>query len=428
MKHRLGLSVFLAWGALWAHPMGNFSVSHYSRIQVTARGAAIRYVLDLAEIPTFELQQKKNFDATAQAREWAKGLKIEIGGRAVTPQFVRATAVEDKGAGGMPVLRVSMDLLVDAAPGTLRYEDRNYPDRTGWKEIVVTAGADAALDKASPEGAGRSQELTAYPQDPLVAPPQDLQASAEWHATTAPVVVSESAPAAPGSSAAPGSPAAPGSSAAPVSPAAPSGPIAEQPGQSAPGMVVKGDFLSRLLHQGEIGWGAMLLGMVVAFGLGSVHALSPGHGKTIVAAYLVGSHGTPKHAAFLGAMVTFTHTISVFALGLTTLFLSKYVLPEKIYPVLGAISGISIVWIGTTLLFKRIRAARGHAHHHQHGPFAHGHVFRSADDGRVARNHPPVRGNLGRAFLIQRAASDACPLCLWGQMTSHAPVEAGRWE
>jgi nickel/cobalt exporter len=86
-----------------------------------------------------------------------------------------------------------------------------------------------------------------------------------------------------------------------------------------------------LLHRGEIGAGLILLGMAVAFGLGCMHALSPGHGKTIVAAYLVGSRGTFKHAIFLGGMVTFTHTISVFFLGLTTLFLSQYVLPEKIF-------------------------------------------------------------------------------------------------
>ena len=141
-----------------------------------------------------------------------------------------------------------------------------------------------------------------------------------------------------------------------------------QPGQSAPGTVVRGDFLSQLLHQGEISWGMMLIGMAVAFGLGAMHALSPGHGKTIVAAYLVGSRGTPKHAIFLGGMVTFTHTISVFFLGIVTLFLSQYVLPEKIYPVLGAISGMSIVWIGAMLFFRRLRLATGHAHHHHdHG-------------------------------------------------------------
>ena len=126
------------------------------------------------------------------------------------------------------------------------------------------------------------------------------------------------------------------------------------------------EYLARLLHQGDLGWTTILIGMIVALGLGAVHALSPGHGKTIVAAYLVGTRGTPGHAIFLGGMVTFTHTISVFLLGLATLFLSRYVLPERIFPVLGVISGVSIVWIGAILLYQRIRAARRLAAHYDH--------------------------------------------------------------
>jgi nickel/cobalt transporter (NicO) family protein len=134
-------------------------------------------------------------------------------------------------------------------------------------------------------------------------------------------------------------------------------------------MGVNGDFLQRLLHQGDIGLGATMIGMLVAFGLGAIHAMSPGHGKTIVAAYLVGARGTPKHAALLGAVVTFTHTVSVFFLGFVTLFLSRYVLPEKIVPVLEIVSGLSIVWIGTTLFFKRMRAAKSRGRHlHSHVP------------------------------------------------------------
>jgi len=107
----------------------------------------------------------------------------------------------------------------------------------------------------------------------------------------------------------------------------------------------------------------------VAFVLGAAHALTPGHGKTIVAAYLVGSRGTLKHAAFLGAMVTFTHTVSVFLLGLATLFLFQYVVPQNAIRVLGAISGLSIVAIGGWMLFKRLR----HEHQHQHGHAHHHH-------------------------------------------------------
>src|SRR6185369_4446869 len=187
MKPRIPLCVFLAAGVLWAHPMGNFSVSHYSRIELTGRGAGIRYVLDLAEIPTFQLLQQWKLDAgspreeierqaTVQAREWARNLKIEVDGRPVTPQFERATMVMEKGAGGMPVMRVSSDLRIDASQGKLAFEDKNFADRAGWKEIVIVGGDGARIDQAAPSGPDRSQALSAYPQDPLLAPPQDLTA------------------------------------------------------------------------------------------------------------------------------------------------------------------------------------------------------------------------------------------------------------
>jgi ABC-type nickel/cobalt efflux system permease component RcnA len=184
-------------------------------------------------------------------------------------------------------------------------------------------------------------------------------------------------------------------------------------------MVAQGDYLSRLLHQGEIGWNVMLLGMLAAFAFGAVHALSPGHGKTLVAAYLVGSRGTPRHAVFLGLMVTFTHTISVFALGLVTLYLSRFVLPETITPILGAISGITIMWVGGTLLYRRTLGqgmARGMAppppglaHHH--------------GDGRV---HTHVPEEVGVGGLIALGASGGlvpCPSALVLLLTS---VSLGR--
>jgi ABC-type nickel/cobalt efflux system permease component RcnA len=376
MKYRnLGAICAVSAVVVFAHPMGNFSVSHYTRLDLDPRGAAVCYVLDLAEIPTFQLLQQWKLDAQTpreeierravqQAREWTGNLTVELGGTKVTPQFERAEAVLDKGAGGMAVLRVTAHLRVNGQPGTLRYEDANYPDRAGWKEIVIAASNGALIDRASPATADRSSGLTKYPDDPMTSPSQDLKAEASWHAPAPhPQPVTES-------------------SAAPVAPAS-----VPQPGQSGPGMVVRDDYLSRLLQKDEFGLGTIFIGMCVAFGLGAVHALSPGHGKTIVAAYLVGNRGTAKHAVFLGAMVTFTHTISVFGLGLTTWYLSRYVLPEKIYPVLGAISGISIVWIGGSLFFRRLRSARrGQAHHanpllHDHGD---GHVHSHLPEGEIS--------------------------------------------
>src|SRR3954452_5680573 len=144
-------------------------------------------------------------------------------------------------------------------------------------------------------------------------------------------------------------------------------------------MVAESDYLSGLLRQGDIGWSVMLLGMLAAFAFGAVHALSPGHGKTLVAAYLVGARGTPRHAVMLGLIVTFTHTVSVFALGLVTLYLSRFVLPETIAPVLGVISGLAIVWVGATLPYRRTIGRRPVTVHnafvHDHGDGrAHSHV------------------------------------------------------
>ncbi len=152
------------------------------------------------------------------------------------------------------------------------------------------------------------------------------------------------------------------------------------------GTVAQPDALAKFLHQQEITpW--MVVGAIgIAFVLGAAHALTPGHGKTIVAAYLVGSRGTLKHAAFLGAMVTFTHTVTVFLLGLATLFLFQYVVPQKVTQVLGAISGLSIVAIGAWMLWKRARGP-AHAHHHHHDDHAHAHDHHHHHDHAHDHDH-----------------------------------------
>ena len=146
------------------------------------------------------------------------------------------------------------------------------------------------------------------------------------------------------------------------------------------GTVVRGDYLSRMLRTRDIPLRLAVIGVLFAFCLGAMHAFSPGHGKTIVAAYLVGTRGTLKHALFLGSMVTFTHTISVFALGLGVLFFQQYIVPEQIIPVLGAISGLSIVAIGLLLMYQRAKALAegGNAHQHGHShEYEHAHALES---------------------------------------------------
>jgi nickel/cobalt transporter (NicO) family protein len=131
-------------------------------------------------------------------------------------------------------------------------------------------------------------------------------------------------------------------------------------------MLMGPEQLTALLRQPE--WGAPVLGtaLAISFALGALHALEPGHGKTLVAAYLVGARGTLRHAMILGGTVTFTHTISVFLLGFATLVLTEYVMPEKIVPVLGVISGLMVIGVGVWLLIKQVRHTHDHHHHHHH--------------------------------------------------------------
>ena len=314
------LAAVLLWSTFaGAHPMGNFSVGRYSKLEMTATGVRILYVLDLAEIPSFELLQKwgakpgsaiaaVDQHAAAEANRWLENLSVKVDGRARNLKLEDVRLSMSDGAGNMPVVRVEIEAFAESDPGKLEYADGNYADRAGWKEVVVVAGKDARLIASTAGDKDRSSALKAYPSDLSIAPPQVTQASATWEAGGG------------------------------VPKAAAGAPAVDYRGRAA-----SGDFLSDLLGRKEIPFSLALLGIATAFGLGAVHALSPGHGKAMVAAYLIGSRGTPRHAIILGGAVTFTHTISVFLLGFVTLFLSKYILPEKLYPILGAISGLVIV-------------------------------------------------------------------------------------
>jgi nickel/cobalt exporter len=322
------------------------------------------------------------------------------------------------GAGNLPVFRITTKLHVAAKPGRLEYEDQNYPTRAGWREIVVRGGTGAKIDKASNGDQDVSQALTSYPQDPTKAPPQDTRAWVEWVALPAAPVSLSSLP----------KPAPILSNTAPA-------PVARDVRPAEPqamGTVKRNDTISQILRMKDISWPLMATLIGLAFWFGALHALEPGHGKTMVAAYLVGERGTAKHAVFLGGMVTFTHTISVFILGLATMFLSRYIMPEKISKVLGIVSGLSIVWIGGMLLWRRARTLRSksHAHsHHHHHPHTHDHhhpdhhhphVHTHTHDGHThthdghTHSHVP-QGDISLGSLVALGASGGlvpCPSAL----------------
>jgi len=358
--------IFTAALAL-AHPMGNFSVNHYARIAVGSERVTLTYILDFAELPTLELMQQWDLtDANAQQLEakarleaprWLSNLALTSGEARLNPRVRTVESQVTEGAAGMPILRIGVEAeITQLQPGILRYKDNNFADRAGWKEVVIRADHGATIAEASNGSYELSRQLTVYPLDPGIVPPQNLEAFVRWTAISAPARPAEPPRPTPQTSVPP--------TLSRVAP--PAGDSFSAAQSSGAGSVQAGDFLSRLLKRTDLSGSLLLLGFAVAFGLGAMHALSPGHGKTIVAAYLVGSRGTTKHAFLLGSMVTLTHTISVFALGLGVLFFQQYVVPEKVIPVLGAISGASIVIIGIILLYRRVLALSGDGKEHAH--------------------------------------------------------------
>jgi ABC-type nickel/cobalt efflux system permease component RcnA len=138
---------------------------------------------------------------------------------------------------------------------------------------------------------------------------------------------------------------------------------------------------TELMATKQLGLRIILVALVVAAGLGAFHALEPGHGKTLVAAYLVGARGTMKHAFLLGLIVTAAHTAGVYLLGGITLYASQYIVPDRLYPWLGVVSGVMITVLGLALLLRRYQwrdklnsEHHHHGHHHNHShPLDHHH-------------------------------------------------------
>ena len=146
-----------------------------------------------------------------------------------------------------------------------------------------------------------------------------------------------------------------------------------------------GDRIKELINQ-PLTLQLAIAALVISFVLGGLHALTPGHGKAIVAAYLVGSKGRVIDAVFLGLVVTFTHTFSVIALGVIMLVAQEFA-PEDIVPWLSLFSGILIVGIGAWLLTKNMKQyysggaqSHGHSHDHDRDDHSHDHDHDHDDD------------------------------------------------
>jgi ABC-type nickel/cobalt efflux system permease component RcnA len=333
-----------------AHPLGNFSVNHQTRVKISRDRIDLLYILDQAEIPTFQERKLTGSETlrrkTAEVRD---NLRLIVDGKRVALQVGHGKIAFPRGQGGLQTTRVELP-LVHRVRSARRVElrDLTFLGRVGWTDIVAEAGRGTAV-RTSVSSADPTNRLTTYRGITL----QDVTdqrvgrfAVARGNGTLAgPRTAGERSP--------------------------PPGPGASE----APERATE-DGLTGLFEDASAGQGVFVLMLLAAFGWGALHALSPGHGKAMVAAYLVGTRGAPRHAIALGGIVTVTHTIGVFALGLVTLLLSQWVLPEDLYPWLNLAAGLLIVAVGLSVLGSRVRWAQEHrgpppspdaGHHHPHG-------------------------------------------------------------
>ncbi len=356
----VALACFIAVGGpACAHPLGNFTINHLVKIRQSGDALQIRYVLDMAEIPTFSVMRSRSADgrlAGAGLQAWADaevpsiagGLDVRADDVRYALQAIGEPIVRTRpGAGGLPTLYWVEDFL--ARPSNVRkltVDDRTFPDRIGWKDIVV--GSDA-----EPTG-----ELTHYPIAMLTSP-RDVTSIALTRASSGQWI--GAAPA--------------------VANAVTTVPSPSQARSNA---------LADMLARGPSSLIVVLLTLLAAIGLGALHALEPGHGKTLLAVSLVGARATSRQALALAAALTLAHTAGVLCLGFALLLAAPWIVPETIYPWLTVASGLAVACLGASSLARFVRVRRGahddHDHGHDHGESG-AHTHARSRDGH---GHPHV--------------------------------------
>jgi nickel/cobalt exporter len=417
----LGVWILLACGSSFAHPLGNFSISHYSGIHVGKNSIAVRYIIDMAEIPTFQEIQEAGIPPTSEdpsvqsyltrkVESLRDGLTLELNGQRLAFRVESTEIIFPPGAGGLPtmkigvVYRAKLNGISNGGQYSINYRDGNFPGRAGWKEIIVAAEPGTRLVNSSVAEKDRSAQLSDYPADLLNNPPQDLAARIDYAIapSAVPVAAVDRATAVSTNVLPPkaavktatekakvvrasmetldtrSSQEAKAQAIAVVEANSPSSRTADSLQLKANSQSTPRNSFTEIMAGKELGSGIIFIALVIAVGLGAFHALEPGHGKTLVAAYLVGSRGTFKHAFLLGLIVTASHTAGVYLLGAVTLYASKYIVPDRLYPWLGVLSGVMITVLGLVLLVRRYRGKEGlsghhydHGYHHGHGPHHH---------------------------------------------------------
>jgi nickel/cobalt transporter (NicO) family protein len=363
-----------------AHPLGNFTINTSASLTIRTEEILVDYIVDMAEIPAFRESRAMDADGdgleeveiAAYAEDACAGYEDRIDLR-VNERIVELAQRQQPdltfppGTGGLTTLRLECHLagsLVEAPipgdrPTGIRYSDLNHDEAIGWREVVAI-GDGVSISDADVPTRSTTDALRSYPNDAL---PLDVRTASLLVIAGGPEADSRAVPAAATSSAA------------------------------------SGGVLASLMGRTDVTPGLVALMVLVAMIVGAVHALGPGHGKTIIGAYLVGAEGSIRQAVSVGLAVSLMHTVSVLALGVIVLAAERAIAPERIYPWLGIVAGTIAVSLGVTLLVGRLRqmasrdvdgrmrreaASQVHAlgHGHSHG---HGHEHEHEHVGAISR-------------------------------------------
>jgi nickel/cobalt exporter len=326
-----------------AHPLGNFTINTSASLVLRADEVEVEYGVDMAEIPTFQERGKIDADGdgslsseestayrNAACAELGSGLRLDVDATRPRLSMHSSDLSLPVGQAGLRTLRLTCTFQARVAPGPahdLVFEDANYPDRLGWREVTA-AGDGATIDQADVPAVSSSLRLTSYPKN--VRPSNVRSATVAFR---------------------------------------PGGASLRAPSTDGTATPTSGGILADFASRPDLSAGLVVLMIAAAITVGAIHALGPGHGKSLIGAYLVGSGGTLRQAMGVGAAVSVMHTASVLGLGLLVLSAERLFAPERVYPWLGLASGLVALGLGAALLVSRLHTLserRRHGHDHPH--------------------------------------------------------------
>ena len=344
-----------------AHPLGNLSVNHFHGLELQTNLLIDDAVVDTAEIPTAQLQGSVDTDGNgtatpeelahygrAQCDELRASVTLTIDRQATEFTVASTSFAYRAGQAGLPTGRLEcrLEAVVDlTSPRSVDFSDSFLDDRIGWHEIIATAVGVTLVDPtvASVSVTGR---LEHYPVDLLSSPLDQRQVTLQVKPGSGPGGTAGTAPKRQLS----------------VDAFGPFSRVVNRIDRS----------FNSLVGRRQLTLGVGMLAIALALLLGASHALLPGHGKTVMAAYIAGRQGSVRDAVLVGATVTATHTGGVLLLGLA-LTISTSLAGEVVLGWLGVASGLLIAALGVSLLTGSRRRAALTGDRHSHGPGEHSH-------------------------------------------------------